>query len=437
MAATKVAMSGSPPPDPILLGVPELSPDGKLAAMGVTFDEFRPRLVVLDIDREQLEVVDRPNNEGWLSPSFSPSGDRIAFIRYCAEGCAAGKKGFQVSLLDRKSGATTTVTEGSHLYRGSPLFSPDGQSIVFASKGIVWKEDFLARGLGWRHRGAHTTAGGGTLRMVDLKTGVERKILSDRFGVTQFSSLSPSGFLDENALIFTALGPAGSNLTKPDSSPLFRELERLVGRKDAKYRWYGYRLTLGKKLEFMSPDAPRRIGRVPSLSVSSDTGWMVFPGLSGRDPENPKFLGYDVFLGDGETFRPVTSLLTHMAHTAISKSGNRVAFLADDTRGKHWSLWVLDVETGQVRETSLKRRLHEWFRSLIITPALGRGVTVRNRGNGSQMQRWCGVMLRLCSRARLRPPLAKTPGDIHTMSLKRVGASGKVGVVQRARGMIS
>ena len=48
----------------------------------------------------------------------------------------------------------------------------------------------------------------------------------------------------------------------------------------------------------------------------------------------------------------------------ISKMGNRVIFLADETRKwKHWSLWVLDVETGRVRETSLKRRLHEWHRS--------------------------------------------------------------------------
>ena len=200
--------------------------------------------------------------------------------------------------------------------------------------------------------------------MVDLKTGIERKILSNRFGVTQFSLLIPSGFLDENILIFSARGPAGSSLTKNrSSSPLFRELARLVGKQDARYRWYGYRLTLGRKLEFMSPDAPRRIGPVYSLSVSSDTGRVVFPGLSGHDPEDPRFLGYDVFLGDGETFRPVTSLFTKMAHTVISKSGNRAAFMADDTRRENWSLWVLDVETGRVWETSLKRRLQEWHRS--------------------------------------------------------------------------
>ena len=91
---------------------------------------------------------------------------------------------------------------------------------------------------------------------------------------------------------------------------------------------------------------------------------MVFVGLSGEG-HGRWSLGYDVFLGDGETFEPATSLFTHMGHTAISKSGNRVAFLADDTRRQDWSLWVLDVETGRVWETSLKRRLQEWHRSSI------------------------------------------------------------------------
>lgn len=161
MADTRVAMSGRPPQNPVKIGSPRLSADGKLAALNVFFDEFLPRLVVFDIDREELMVLDRPANEGWLDPSFSPSGDRIAFIRYCTAGCAAGRKGFQVSILDRKSGTVTTVTEGSHLRRHNPLFSPSGRSVVFSSKDLVWKEEWLARGFKWKHKLPHTTLGGG------------------------------------------------------------------------------------------------------------------------------------------------------------------------------------------------------------------------------------------------------------------------------------
>ena len=120
---------------------------------------------------------------------------------------------------------------------------------------------------------------------------------------------------------------------------------------------------VGRRLEFISPEAPKRIGPTSSLTVSHDTGRMAYVGRSGHDPETPKYLGFDVFVGDGETFHQATSLLTHMAHTAISRSGNRVAFVADDTRRKHWSLWILDVETGRVWETSLKRQLLERYRA--------------------------------------------------------------------------
>ena len=62
--------------------------------------------------------------------------------------------------------------------------------------------------------------------------------------------------------------------------------------------------------------------------------------------KNRRF-GYDVFIPDGDTFRPVTQLRTHMAHTASSKSGNRIAFMADDTRRQYYSLRVLEVESGR------------------------------------------------------------------------------------------
>ena len=361
MADTRVAMSGGPRPGPIKLGAPELSPAGRLAALHVYFDGSLPRLAVFDLDREDLVVLDRPDNEGWLSPSFSPSGERIAFVRFCESGCAAGRQGFQISVYDRRSGEVTTVTQGRGLHRNTPLFSPDGRSIVYGSENLVWKEDFIARGLKWGDDSPFALAEGGTLRMVDLKTRVERRGLRDRFGVKDFFVVFPSGFVDGNTLFFTAIfGRSGGS-----PPPLFRELERLVGKKDAEYQFYGYKLTLGEKLEFMSPDAPRRIGDVSDLSVSSDTGRIVYTGQSGQghDPKHPGWFDFDVFLGDGETFAPATSLFTHMAHTTISKSGNRVAFMADDTRRKDWSLWVLDVETGRVWETGLKRRLEEWHRA--------------------------------------------------------------------------
>ena len=179
----------------------------------------------------------------------------------------------------------------------------------------------------------------------------------ERFGVGSFMYAVPSGFLDENTLIFRGLGP--DDFRVRDGGALFKKLESVVGRRDAGIGWYEYRLEFGSKLELISPDASRDVAKIGSLTVSTDTGRMAYIGKSHRPEHISAFIGYDVLVsnGGGEAFHQATSLRTHMAHLAFSKSGNRVAFLADDTRKQHWSLWILEVDTGRVWETNLKRRL--------------------------------------------------------------------------------
>ena len=343
MADVKLAMSRKPPPDPIKLGAPALSPDGRLAALGVSFERGYSHLAIFDIHREELQVIGKPDDEGWRDPSFSPSGDRIVFIQYCT-GC--DRKGFQISIYDLETGTATTLTEGSERFRDDPIFSPDGQSIIHHSKDLEWEGDEI------------TFSGFENLRRLIIASRQDREIVLDLFGVRGFRSLIPSGFLDDGTLIFAARSPY--MFYSDNRNPWLDKLGMLAGKTDAGYRYFGYRLKIGWNLGFISPDAPRRIGPTHSLSVSTDTGRMVFIGKSGHAPENPLYLGYDVFLGDGETFRQMTSLYTHMVGTTISKSGNRVAFLADETRRQHWSLWVYDVGTRRVWETNLKRRLQAW-----------------------------------------------------------------------------
>ena len=351
MADIQLAMGKAPPVNEVQLGAPDLSPDGNLAVMDVLYPgESLPWLVVFDLESDEVRRIDKPANEAWMSPSFSSSGERIVFIRYCARECVRKRRGFQISLLDLETGRARTVTEGDKLFRGSPIFSPDDRWIVYSAGRI-----------GWIDNGAQPEGiGFSTLRMLDLETGNDLKILSDVIGSEKFFAVYPVGFLDADALVFTGMWPKG---------PVFHELAWLTQEKDdkdqAKYSFFGYKMRLGldkaprRTMEFISPEAPKRIGPVSSLTVSYDTGRMAYVGRSDHDLEKPGYWGFDVFVGDGETFRQGTSLSTHMAHTAISRSGNRVAFMADDTRRKHWSLWILDIETGQVWETSLRRQLLE------------------------------------------------------------------------------
>ena len=72
MADVTLAMSRKPPPDPVKLGAPALSPDGRLAVLGVSFERGYSHLVIFDVHREELQVVGKPDDEGWRDPSFSP-----------------------------------------------------------------------------------------------------------------------------------------------------------------------------------------------------------------------------------------------------------------------------------------------------------------------------------------------------------------------------
>lgn len=351
MADIQLAMGKAPPVDEVQLGAPALSPDGNLAVMDAQYSgESLPWLVVFDLESDEVRRIDKPANEAWISPSFSSSGERIVFIRYCVMECVRKRRGFQISLLDLETGRARTMTESDKLFRGSPIFSPDDRWIVYSARRIEWIDN------GTQYK----KIGSSTLRMLDLETGNDLKILSDVIGSEEFFSVFPEGFLEADTLVFTGMWPKG---------PVFHELMWLTREKDdgnqAKYSFFGYKLKLGldklrrRKMEFISSEAPKKIGPVSSLTVSYDTGRMAYVGRSDHDPEKPGHWDINVFVGDGETFRQATSLFTHMAHTAISRSGNRVAFMADDTRRKRWSLWILDVETGRVRETSLRRQLLE------------------------------------------------------------------------------
>ena len=222
MADIQLAMSRPPPPDEIRLGPPALSPDGQLAALYAYYSgEPLPWLFIFDLEREEVRRIDKPANEGWLSPSFSSSGERIVFTRYCAVGCARDRKGFQVSILDLKTGLARTVTRGDKLFRASPIFSPDDRSIVYTASAMKWVED------GTRHDGI----GFWTLRMLDSETGSDLKILNDELGSEEFSDVFPAGFLDVNTLAFNARRPHG---------PLFAELERLARKEGETYEYAKY-----------------------------------------------------------------------------------------------------------------------------------------------------------------------------------------------------
>ena len=172
MADIKLAMSRKPPPDPYELQAPALSPDGTRAALAVSFYGHREHLVLYDIERDTLRVVDKLDHERWRSPSFSPTGDTIAFIRSCT---TCEDKGYQLATYDVATGRTKTLTQGSDLHRYMPVFSPSGRFVAYRSKRITWEgdtPDVVGRSAGFR--------------TYTLATNTDRQVPLERFDVGGF-----------------------------------------------------------------------------------------------------------------------------------------------------------------------------------------------------------------------------------------------------------
>jgi Tol biopolymer transport system component len=101
------------------------SPDGNRIAAFAKRERGRS-LLLIDVLRGKIdEVIDTPEVEQQLAPSWSPDGKKIVFYGW--------KNGqFDIFTLDLETRTVAQVTNDA-IYDGGPVFSPDGKSIVFVS----------------------------------------------------------------------------------------------------------------------------------------------------------------------------------------------------------------------------------------------------------------------------------------------------------------
>ena len=190
----------------IMLGVfttgPALSPDGKSVVLPVMVRGVPgTKLVVLNVGNGELRTFDSPPDEVWEGPSFSPTGNRIAFLRHCMDKCT-GRKGHHVSILDQKTGEVTIVTKETRIVRVHPVFSPDGRFVAYGSLKRIYEGTFAR--LEWSYWwGVFTDR----IRILDLVTGVEHEIPSEKYGIEWNGPVFPKGWLNENTLLISARRP--------------------------------------------------------------------------------------------------------------------------------------------------------------------------------------------------------------------------------------
>lgn len=101
-------------------------------------------------------------------------------------------------------------------------------------------------------------------------------------------------------------------------------------------------------------------GNHPLAQFSASQGGrrFVFVNLSDVEPQT-KGVGYnyEIFLSENGRIEQVTNIKSFMASINISYDGRTVAFLANDNRTVDFDLFLLDLETREVRATGLRDRL--------------------------------------------------------------------------------
>ena len=355
----------------VALSSPALSPDGRLVAVEALIPgHLRWKLALFDVETGSLRIFDSPPDQSWRDPSFSPSGDRLVFLRICRFECASGPKGVHIGILDLETGRDTTVTAAPDLIRLNPIFAPGGRFVFYGTLrvGNVDRRSY-PKSVYNRAYGFYTR----TLHILNLDTGTESEVIPGNNGKLHFLRTLPVGFLDEKTLVIRGMSLFGGDLQEVLEKRV-QHVHGIIGH-SPEDEDYLYKVSFdrsfiaapktpqARELELLETDWVRPVSHQviePGVMISFDTGRITFVDRSERNRARCLFgcsFEYDVFVGNNTTIRQVTSLhLNKISDATISKSGNRVAFLVANDR-HYEELWMHDISSGRTWQTELGKQL--------------------------------------------------------------------------------
>ena len=360
----------------VALSSPALSPDGRLVAVEALIPGHprrlgypRWKLALFDVETGSLRILDSPPDQSWRDPSFSPSGDRLVFLRICRFECASGPKGVHIGILDLETGRNTTVTAAPDLMRLNPVFAPGGRFVFYGTLRVgnvdrrSYPKSVHNRGYGFLTR---------TLHILNLDTGTESVAIPGNNGKVDFLRTLPAGFLDEKTLVIRGMGVYGGGLREVLEKRV-QHVHGIIGH-SPEGEDYLYKVSFDRPFiaasqtpqarepDLLETDWVRPVSHQviePGMMISFDTGRIAFVDRSERNRARCLWCSfeYDIFVGNNTTIRQVTSLhLNKISDATISKSGNRVAFLIANDR-HYGELWMHEISSGRTWQTDVGKQL--------------------------------------------------------------------------------
>jgi len=236
---------------PLVQSEIDWSPDGETIAFTSRGKQGRPAIFLLTHEDHAARPLTAPaqGDEDW-GPAFSPDGNQIAFVRTGS-----------IMIMPAEGGELRRVTPQPVRIQGSPAWTPDGQSILFAAqsfgemgglwrvpveggvpvlirKGAVWNPAASKRGFrlafelfssarsvdqldldppGQNARSLLTSAGGENAGQQISPDGRKIAFQSDRTGALDIWACDRNG---QNLIQVTAMGTAGAPRWSPDGKEI-------------------------------------------------------------------------------------------------------------------------------------------------------------------------------------------------------------------------
>jgi TolB protein len=144
------------------------------------------------IDSDGAEEVTVPTEENGGSPAWNPAGTMLAYTTY---GVSSSNVGSHVVLIDLSTGRSRTlVAPGRNTLFLTPIFSPDGNSVVYSREGENGS-DLFAIGVGAGDAPRQLTAGRGTVNTNPTMSPDGRRVafVSGRLGRPELYIMDADG----------------------------------------------------------------------------------------------------------------------------------------------------------------------------------------------------------------------------------------------------
>lgn len=168
------------------------------------------------IDSDGADEITVPTEENGGSPAWNPSGTMLAYTTY---GVSSSNVGSHVVLIDLSTGRSRTlVPPRRNTLFLTPIFSPDGNSVIYSREGENGS-DLFAVGIGGADTPRQLTAGRGTVNTNPTMSPDGRRIafVSGRLGRPELYIMDADG---TNVNVLTDYDFSEKNYrSDPDWSP--------------------------------------------------------------------------------------------------------------------------------------------------------------------------------------------------------------------------